>query len=179
MTFSSKLLRMMARRGLTQESLGHEMGVSHVAVGNWLRGARPRASTAARLADYFGVLVEDLMDDSRELPGVVSPEVREVAAEEPLGARAPIGTPALLLGRGMISDLSPDAGSAPAPASTPADQLIAAAAALGTLGAKAKFATLTVDAAAALGAHLDTAAAAVRALTPAADAPASKDRRRR
>lgn len=45
------------------------LGVGVGTVGGWLKGHQPRPSVAAQLADYFGVTVEDILDDSRDLPG--------------------------------------------------------------------------------------------------------------
>ena len=59
----------MARRGLTQQALGTCLDLSHRAVGKWLSGESiPRAEVAKKLADFFEVAVEDLLDDTRELP---------------------------------------------------------------------------------------------------------------
>lgn len=55
MSLSHNLTRLMERRGLSQEALADALGVSHRAVGGWLAGAKPRASVARQLADFFGV----------------------------------------------------------------------------------------------------------------------------
>ena len=68
MNFTAKLQRLIASKGLTHAQLGEALGVSHVAVGNWLRGSLPHRSKAARIADFFGVTIDDLFDDSRALP---------------------------------------------------------------------------------------------------------------
>ena len=69
MDFPAKLQFLMRSRGLGNRALAEAIGTTHPPVGEWLKGtARPRAEVAKRLADYFGVTVEDLFDDARELP---------------------------------------------------------------------------------------------------------------
>lgn len=72
MDFAQKLLQLMAHRRITQEALGDALGVSHVAVGKWLRGAKPRAVMGQRLATFFGVPPDSLLDDNRGLPDEVT-----------------------------------------------------------------------------------------------------------
>ena len=69
----------MQLRGLSQEALGAQIGLSHVAIGGWQRGARPRAATAAKLADFFRIPIEDLFDDEKPLPREV---LRENVAQK-------------------------------------------------------------------------------------------------
>lgn len=69
MTFPEKLRWLMDREGLTQQSLGEELGLSHRAVGKWLASqSRPRAPQIKALAEHFGVPVINLTDDDLELP---------------------------------------------------------------------------------------------------------------
>lgn len=57
----------MRKRRLTQLELGNALGISHTSVGRWLSGSVPHKRTVAQVATYFGVRVEDLLDDSREI----------------------------------------------------------------------------------------------------------------
>lgn len=66
---SQKLIRLMARRNLTQEELGAALNLSHTTVGRWLAGkSRPYPRIAQQLAEYFGLPVEAIIDDSKPLP---------------------------------------------------------------------------------------------------------------
>lgn len=58
----------MRKRGLTTRSLATAVSVSNGTVFGWANGARPRPEVASRLAAYFEVVVDDLLDDSRDLP---------------------------------------------------------------------------------------------------------------
>ena len=70
----------MRLRGQTTRSLGSAVGVSSAAVTGWSKpaGARPRPEVAKRLADYFDVTVDVLLDDSKDLPIAAVPQVVEL-----------------------------------------------------------------------------------------------------
>ena len=68
MNFVHKLERLMRIRGETQRSLAAALELSHRAVGGWLSGSKPRGGTALLIAEHFSVPVDDLLDDSKELP---------------------------------------------------------------------------------------------------------------
>lgn len=71
----------MTDRGLSNRGLASALGYSHVAVADWRSGKRkPHPSTARQLADHFGVTVDDLLDDDRDLPPEVLPRRRSPAA---------------------------------------------------------------------------------------------------
>lgn len=57
----------MRRRGLTTRALGSAVGVTSAAVTGWTSGAKPRPDATARLAAFFEVSVDDLLDDRRDL----------------------------------------------------------------------------------------------------------------
>ncbi len=59
----------MARKGLSGRALATALGVSNATVSGWQKHSRPHASQAQAIAEFFGVQVEDLIDDSRYLPG--------------------------------------------------------------------------------------------------------------
>lgn len=80
MPFPDKLRLLMRRHGLTQTSLGASLGLSQRAVGKWLAGdSTPGAEIGPRLADFFDVSVDDLLDDTRELP---EPTRRQAVMED-------------------------------------------------------------------------------------------------
>ena len=58
----------MRHRGLSNLALAKDLGIAHTTVGDWREDARPRAAMIRKLADYFGIPVELLLDDSKELP---------------------------------------------------------------------------------------------------------------
>lgn len=68
MDFSTKLKKIMFRRGLTQKAIGDYIGVDHTSVGRWLNGARPRPKAAAKLASLLNIDVEILINDELPLP---------------------------------------------------------------------------------------------------------------
>lgn len=104
--FSKKISLLMRQNGLTTRSLGAAVGVSNGTVAGWMRTATPRPEAAVALAQYFGVDVETLLDDARDLPGA-RPVLR---AEE---------TPAKFVRRVIAADPSFPSGarqSSPLPA---------------------------------------------------------------
>lgn len=55
-TFGERMASLVRERGLTASALARAIGLSHVAVGNYLKGkAEPSADMLLRLADYFDV----------------------------------------------------------------------------------------------------------------------------
>jgi transcriptional regulator with XRE-family HTH domain len=80
MTFAEKLQKLMSLRGETQRSLGLALSLSHRAIGGWLKsGVLPHPSTAKKLAEYFGVPVDDLLDDNRTLQ---RNDIREIVSQK-------------------------------------------------------------------------------------------------
>ena len=84
----------MAARGINNVELGRALGVSHVAVGNYLKesGQLPRADGLARIAEYFGVSMESLLRPNavvgriKEEPPAETWQARALAAEKKLAA---------------------------------------------------------------------------------------------
>ena len=74
----------MKNQALSNLELGKSLGgISHTTVADWLSGARPRQKAALRLAEFFGVPVSVLLDDSQELP-----TVRDLAYARQVAANA-------------------------------------------------------------------------------------------
>lgn len=71
--FARSLQNLMERRDLLQQDLAGEVGVAQSAVSNYLKGRVPRAEIVQRLADYFGVAVERLLN------GTISKKPRAIA----------------------------------------------------------------------------------------------------
>lgn len=85
----------MRMRGETTRSLGQAVGATSGAVTGWTKGAQPRGEVTRKLAEHFGVTLEVLLDDTRELPGEYALDnatenmtVAEHMAEVPLKAAA-------------------------------------------------------------------------------------------
>jgi phage repressor protein C with HTH and peptisase S24 domain len=53
--FSKRLKSLIDARGISPYKLGKEIGVSHVAIGNWLEGQVPKSKYLDALARFFGV----------------------------------------------------------------------------------------------------------------------------
>lgn len=68
----------MRRRGLTTRDVGKAVELDHSAIARWLKGTRPYASSIAKLADYFRVPVDLLLDDSKDLPIEPAPHAGEL-----------------------------------------------------------------------------------------------------
>jgi len=82
-TFAEKLRRLMRDRGETTRSLGAAVGATSGAVSGWVYGAKPRPTVAKQIAAHFGVTVEQLLDETQDLPG------GELSAAEQFLAEAP------------------------------------------------------------------------------------------
>lgn len=66
-TFFEKLETLCAERGITISYLGNivpGLTINHTSISGWRKGAKPRVGKVKAIADYFGVTVESLTDDS-------------------------------------------------------------------------------------------------------------------
>ena len=59
--FYDVFIRLCNERGETPSSVARSIGVDKSAVTRWSKGAMPRGTTAAKLADHFGVTVGELL----------------------------------------------------------------------------------------------------------------------
>ena len=63
MTIGTNIKRLRLNKGVTQEELGETLGVSSQAVSKWEnKSALPDVMILPKLADYFGVSIDELMD---------------------------------------------------------------------------------------------------------------------
>ena len=77
---NQKLSRLIADKNLTQEQLGEALGIAHTTVGRWLSGkSKPYPRIAQRLANYFAIPIETLLNDDIDLPSVAAE--KQVAAQ--------------------------------------------------------------------------------------------------
>lgn len=67
----------MEECGVSALQLSREVKVSHVAVGNWLQGSKPRPDALKELADWFGCDVQYLLHGKGKAPEFLSGEVKE------------------------------------------------------------------------------------------------------
>lgn len=63
-TFAKNLSYYVERSGRTQKEIAEEVGVSAPTVNDWIKGKKfPRIDKIDALADYFGILKSDLIED--------------------------------------------------------------------------------------------------------------------
>ena len=66
-TFSINLKRYMNDRGITQKELSEIVGVSAPTVNDWIKAKKyPRIDKVEKMADYFGILKSDLIEEKPE-----------------------------------------------------------------------------------------------------------------
>ena len=72
--FSINLKRMMEQKGISRQDLSKILGVSYFTLSDWVNGKKyPRMDKVEMLADYFGVLKSDLIENkgmNKTLPQV-------------------------------------------------------------------------------------------------------------
>lgn len=67
--FAENLRHYMKKKNLTQRELADIVGVSQPTVNEWLMGKKyPRINKIDRMADYFGILKSDLIEDKKNNP---------------------------------------------------------------------------------------------------------------
>lgn len=80
--FYDEFIRLCNAMGETPSSVARRIGVDKSAVTRWSKGAMPRGTTMAKLAEYFGVTVGELL--GYEKPGSSKTETDTVhKAESP------------------------------------------------------------------------------------------------
>lgn len=71
--FYQKFLEACARKGVSPTFVVHELGMSSGNLQNWKRGAVPRNSQIKKIAEYFGIPIEQLNDTIPERNDVFRP----------------------------------------------------------------------------------------------------------
>lgn len=56
--------------GKSESAVAKDVGITSKSVTGWKNGALPRNSTLKKLADYFGITVEELMGTKKEPAGM-------------------------------------------------------------------------------------------------------------
>lgn len=79
--FSINLRRLMERKGVSRQDLSKVLGVSYFTISDWVNGKKyPRMDKVEMLADYFGVLKSDLIEDKGV--EISLPQVQELTEGE-------------------------------------------------------------------------------------------------
>lgn len=67
--FAKNMKYYMDKKGVNQTELAEIVGVSQPTVNEWLMGKKyPRINKIDRMADYFGILKSDLIEDKKNNP---------------------------------------------------------------------------------------------------------------
>ena len=84
MIFADKLIMLRKQKGLSQEELANEIGVSRQSVSKW-EGAQsvPDLAKMVKLSQFFDVSTDYLLKDELEEPEVKKPEPLPVTVEKP------------------------------------------------------------------------------------------------
>ena len=61
-----------AKKKKSPAAVAEELGFSNSMPTSWKNGALPRMSSRKKIADYFGITVEELMDTKKSPPGWAS-----------------------------------------------------------------------------------------------------------
>jgi repressor LexA len=65
--FATNLKRYMALNGKSRKDVSEALGISYYTVTDWVKGKKyPRMDKVEMLADYFGVLKSDLIEEKTE-----------------------------------------------------------------------------------------------------------------
>lgn len=66
--FFNRFQSLCAERGISVYKACTEIGLNRSAVAKWKAGGRPNGTTAAKLAEYFGVTTDYLLCDEKNTP---------------------------------------------------------------------------------------------------------------
>lgn len=65
-TFYDNYIKLCAAHDKSPTAVSKEIGLSNAAASGWKNGKKPSAVTKQKLADYFGVTVEELTGESEQ-----------------------------------------------------------------------------------------------------------------
>lgn len=71
--FYQNLLTLCGQRSTSPTRVVRELGISGGSVTNWKSGAVPHDATLRKIADYFGVTVDELLGNDTPAPAPASP----------------------------------------------------------------------------------------------------------
>lgn len=78
--FYNKFLKLCNEVGKAPSAVAEELGFKRSAVTKWSRGSLPRQASLQKIADYFGITVDELTADEpeqKEKPAAQSSEPRD------------------------------------------------------------------------------------------------------
>ena len=78
--FYQNLIRLCTERGTTPTEVCHSIGLAGSAATKWKSGAIPRDTTLKKIADYFGVTVEELTAEKENKPAL--PQENELTEKQ-------------------------------------------------------------------------------------------------
>lgn len=82
-TFANNLKRLMEQNGKTRRDLSQVLGVSYFTITSWVNGTKyPRMDKVELLAQYFGVLKSDLIEDKEETEQLTHDEPKLTEGEQ-------------------------------------------------------------------------------------------------
>ena len=68
MAFPEKLKFLRTQQNLTQKAFAEKIGTSQSSINYWEKGQRiPSIEAAAKIADYFGITIESLLDSNNRV----------------------------------------------------------------------------------------------------------------
>lgn len=81
-TFYDNYIKLCAAHDKSPTSVSKEIGLSNAAASGWKNGKKPSAVTKQKLADYFGVTVEELTgEEQKEKPSTPEDAEREAHSQ--------------------------------------------------------------------------------------------------
>lgn len=81
-TFYDNYIKLCAAHDKSPTAVSKEIGLSNAAASGWKNGKRPSAVTKQKLADYFGVTVEELTgEEQKEKPSTPEGDGLDVEAK--------------------------------------------------------------------------------------------------
>lgn len=80
--FYQNLLTLCGQRSTSPTRVVRELGISGGSVTNWKSGAVPHDATLRKIADYFGVTVDELLGNDTPAPAPASPVITFTPEEQ-------------------------------------------------------------------------------------------------
>ena len=66
LVFYNNFVNLCNKAGKSPSAIAEEMGYQRSVVTRWSKGTAPRQATLQKVADYFGISVDDLISDEKE-----------------------------------------------------------------------------------------------------------------
>ena len=75
--FSDNFVKLCARKGIHPTTVAEILGYSRTTGSKWINGATPRKMTLQKIADYFGITVEELLSGETNKAPIPKDERRD------------------------------------------------------------------------------------------------------